>query len=348
MRHDGLFYSSHKLFLVLAMTAGIVFSTVKAYAATAPQAVRQIGNVKGTVVDTNGEPIIGATVKIQGGKTGTITDIDGKFVLANTNGGTRLIVSYIGYKTQEVHISNAPMTITLQENNATLNEIVVIGYGTMRKKDLTGSVVQIRPDKLANENPGTVQDVLRGTPGLNVGYDAGAKGGGSLEIRGQRSVYNEGGHNSPLIILDGMAFYGELSEINPDDIGQIDVLKDASAAAIYGSKAANGVIIITTKNGKQGKPTINVSVNLRPLQNSSYNLPFLNIFLYLYSMKQKLSSPSFADLFLGQRKVKQTFFSQINTVIDWAPIRAIIEVAYTKGYKSTGRPSYDSLVFIQD
>lgn len=270
MRHDGLFYSSHKLFLVLAMTAGIVFSTVKAYAATAPQAVRQIGNVKGTVVDTNGEPIIGATVKIQGGKTGTITDIDGKFVLANTNGGTRLTVSYIGYKTQEVHISNAPMTITLQENNATLNEIVVIGYGTMRKKDLTGSVVQIRPDKLANENPGTVQDVLRGTPGLNVGYDAGAKGGGSLEIRGQRSVYNEGGHNSPLIILDGMAFYGELSEINPDDIGQIDVLKDASAAAIYGSKAANGVIIITTKNGKQGKPTINVSVNLGINTKSDY------------------------------------------------------------------------------
>ena len=91
----------------------------------------------------------------------------------------------------------------------------------------------------------------------------------------------------------------------------------------------------------------NLFYELRPLQNSSYNLPFLNIFLYLYSMKQKLSSPSFADLFLGQRKVKQTFFSQINTVIDWAPIRAIIEVAYTKGYKSTGRPSYDSLVLFK-
>lgn len=96
-----------------------------------------------------------------------------------------------------------------------------------------------------------MQDVLRGTPGLNVGYDASAKGGGSMQIRGQRSVYTDGGHNDPLIILDGMQFYGELSEINPNDIGQIDVLKDASSAAVYGAKAANGVIIITTKKVNQ-------------------------------------------------------------------------------------------------
>ena len=99
-----------------------------------------------------------------------------------------------------------------------LDEVVVIGYGTMRKKDLTGSVTQVRPDALANEAPKTVQDVLRGTAGLNVGFDKSAKGGGSMSIRGQRSVYSDGGHNDPLIILDGMMFYGEFSEINPNDI----------------------------------------------------------------------------------------------------------------------------------
>ena len=110
-------------------------------------------------------------------------------------------------------------------------------YGTMRKKDLTGSVIQVRPDKIANENPKTVQDILRGTPGLAIGYNADAKGGGSMNIRGQRSVYTDGNHNSPLLILDGMMFFGELSEINTDDIGQIDGLKVASAAAVYGAKA---------------------------------------------------------------------------------------------------------------
>ena len=151
---------------------------------------------------------------------------------------------------------------------------MVVGYGTMRKKDLTGSVIQVRPDKIANENPKTVQDILRGTPGLAIGYNADAKGGGSMNIRGQRSVYTDGNHNSPLLILDGMMFYGELSEINPDDIGQIDVLKDASAAAVYGAKAANGVIIITTKKGKRGKPVVNVSTNIGLTQRSAYRERF--------------------------------------------------------------------------
>lgn len=143
-----------------------------------------------------------------------------------------------------------------------LEEVVVVGYGTMRKKDLTGAVSQINPDKLADQNPGTVQNLLRGTAGLDVGISNDAKGGGSLQLRGQNSVYTGGNHNSPLIILDGMDFYGELSEINPADIAQIDVLKDASAAAVYGARAASGVIIVTTKKGKLGKPTINFGVNL--------------------------------------------------------------------------------------
>src|SRR5690606_18475523 len=151
---------------------------------------------------------------------------------------------------------------SLSSGNDALEEVVVVGYGTMRKKDLTGSITQIQADRLANENPKTVQDILRGTPGIRVGYSPSAKGGGDINIRGRRSVYDEGGHNSPLIVLDGMIFYGELSEINPDDIEQIDVLKDASAAAVYGAQSANGVIIVSTKKGKQGKPKINFTSNL--------------------------------------------------------------------------------------
>ncbi|MDL2310003.1 SusC/RagA family TonB-linked outer membrane protein [Parabacteroides sp. OttesenSCG-928-B22] len=216
----------------------------------------------GSVVDEYGEPVIGANVVEKGTTNGTTTDIDGNFSLLITEHAI-LQISYIGYIAQEVAVGGKnKIDITLREDAQTLDEVVVIGYGTIRKKDLTGSVSQIRPDALANEAPKTVQDVLRGTAGLNIGFSNSAKGGGSMSIRGQRSVYTDGGHNDPLIILDGMMFYGELSEINPNDIAQIDVLKDASSAAVYGAKAANGVVIVTTKKGKSEKPVINFSANV--------------------------------------------------------------------------------------
>lgn len=218
--------------------------------------------VKGVVNDAMG-PVIGASVVEKGNTSnGTITDINGNFSLNMSANGT-LVISFIGYKTQEIPIKGKKsFNIQLTEDTEMLDEVVVVGYGTMRKKDLTGSIIQLRPDNVAIENPTSVQDILRGTPGLNVGMSTDAKGGGSLQIRGQRSLYTEGNHNSPLIILDGMMFYGELSEINPDDIGQIDVLKDASSAAVYGAKAANGVIIISTKKGKQGKPMVKFTSNI--------------------------------------------------------------------------------------
>lgn len=226
----------------------------------------------GTVVDTKGESVIGATVKEKGTLKGTITDFNGKFKI-KVNRGAKLLVSYIGYESVTV-TAGKDLQIQIKENADQLGEVVVIGYGTARKKDLTGSVIQVRPESIANENPQTVQDILRGTAGLSVGYNADAKGGGSLQIRGQRSVYTDGSHNSPLLILDGMMFYGELSEINPDDIEQIDILKDASSAAVYGAKAANGVILITTKKGKKGKPTINLTANIGFAQRSAYRNRF--------------------------------------------------------------------------
>lgn len=231
--------------------------------------------ISGTVKDAKTGAIIpGAGVKLKNTNVSTSSDEAGKFTLRVPATGI-LEISYIGFDKQEITLTSSLVyNATLTESSETLEGVVVVGYGTMRKKDLTGSIVQIIPDNIANENPKTVQDILRGTPGLSVGYDASAKGGGSMQLRGQRSVYTGGGHNEPLIVLDGMVFYGELSEINPDDIGQIDVLKDASAAAIYGSRAASGVIIITTKKGKQGKPVINVSSNIGTTVKSEYREVF--------------------------------------------------------------------------
>lgn len=270
MKHINLNESSRKTLFAVTLLAGLGFTPCGAMASPAAQVVQQTSVVKGQVVDATGEPIIGASVKVVGGALGAVTDLDGNFSI-NAKPGAMLEISYIGYKNLQVKATAAPMQITLQEDSETLEEVVVVGYGTMRKKDLTGSVVQIKPEKLADQNPGSVQDLLRGTPGLQIGFDSSAKGSGaSIQLRGQNSLYTKGSHNSPLIILDGMQFNGELSEINPDDIAQIDVLKDASSAAIYGAKAASGVIIITTKKGKVGKPIINVTANFGANTKATY------------------------------------------------------------------------------
>lgn len=271
------FKRNRKAFAALLLCTGLVAvhplaTFAEEDADTVQMMQQQKQSVSGNVKDAVGEPIIGANIREKGNPAnGTITDIDGNFHLQVAKGAV-LEVSFIGYKTTEVTVTpGKPVNVILQDDSAILEEVVVVGYGTMRKKDLTGSVVQINPDKIADQNPASVQDLLRGTPGLQIGYDSSAKGGGaSIQLRGQNSLYTEGSHNSPLIILDGMAFNGELSEINPDDIAQIDVLKDASSAAIYGAKAASGVLIITTKKGKEGKPIINVGVNLAANTKAAY------------------------------------------------------------------------------
>lgn len=217
----------------------------------------------GTVTDVKtSEPLFGVNIVISGTTNGVITDLNGYFSIEAPI-GSLLECSFIGYISKKVKVDDQThLVIALAPEVMNIEEIAVIGYGTMRKKDLTGSIMQIKPEKIADENPKTVQDILRGMPGLNVGFNGSAKGGGSMQIRGQRSIYTDGNHNDPLIILDGMMFYGELSEISPDDISQIDILKDASASAVYGAKAANGVIIITTKKGKTGKPVINLTSSI--------------------------------------------------------------------------------------
>lgn len=262
--------NSFSLFVMRRYVLSLFFLIV-----ISPGVFAQAKVIHGKVIDdqTN-QPLSGVTVAEQNGFSSVITNGKGIFslrVAPNRN----ITVSSVGYITQTVTVGDSTIfEIRIVPETKVLDDIVVVGYGQLRKKDLTGSIAQIVPDRLANENPNTVQDILRGTPGLAVGYDPSAKGGGSMQIRGQRSVYTAGGHNDPLIILDGMIFYGELSEINPDDISQIDVLKDASAAAVYGSRAASGVIIITTKKGKQGKPVVVISANFGATTKSAYRSSF--------------------------------------------------------------------------
>ncbi|GAB3927553.1 SusC/RagA family TonB-linked outer membrane protein [Larkinella terrae] len=213
------------------------------------------------VTQEDNSPIPGVTVVIKGTTIGTNTDVDGKYQLKVNDDNAILVFSAVGYVSQEKPIGNLSiLDVTLASDQKMLNEVVVVGYGTQKKRDLTGAVSQINTTKLENENPNSVQDILRGNvAGLSVGMSPSAKGGGSLLVRGRNSL---NAATSPLLVLDGAIYYGELSDINPNDIETIDVLKDASSAAVFGAKAASGVILITTKKGKEGKPTININTNI--------------------------------------------------------------------------------------
>ena len=212
--------------------------------------------VRGVVTDTKGEPLIGVTVQVEGTSTGTITDMDGNFTLQNVSSTATLEVSYVGMKTQVISLNGrTTVNITLEEDTELLEEVVVIGYQTIRKADLTGSVSVFNPDEMKNTIvTGTVGDALGTLPGVNV-RTAGSPGReGKVEIRGTGTF----GTSTPLYVVDGIVA-GANRDFNFNDIESIQVLKDASAAAIYGSRAGNGVIIITTKQGKEGKMKIDVS-----------------------------------------------------------------------------------------
>ena len=212
---------------------------------------KQTVKVEGTVSDAQG-PLIGATVKEKGSpNNGTVTDIDGAFTLNVTKGAT-LVISYIGYVTQEVS-STGNLNIILKEDSHTMNEVVVIGYGSQRRENVTGSVANIGGEKLNQVAATNAAQALQGrVAGVQMTQTSSQPGSEmQIRIRGQRSL---NASNDPLIVLDGIPFMGNLSDINPSDIKSMDILKDASATAIYGSRGANGVIIITTNKGMQGSP----------------------------------------------------------------------------------------------
>lgn len=218
---------------------------------------KQKEKITGVITDVNGEPLIGATVMVKGTTVGTVTDLDGKFSIDAAK-GDKLQVSYVGYNPQTIAVSNADdVKVALKETDNTLNEVVVIGYGTVKKKDLTGAVASVKGEELASKNTTNISTALQGSiSGLMVRRDNNAPGASasSMHVRGVTTI----GDSSPLIIVDGVQC-DNIDYVNANDVESVSVLKDAAAASIYGSKAAAGVILITTKRGNDSK--ISISYN---------------------------------------------------------------------------------------
>ncbi len=235
---------------------------------------QQTREITGNVKDASGEPIIGANVIIKGTATGTITGIDGDFKLPVDSKEVTLEISFIGYLSQSIKVTNsAPLNIILKEDNQALEEVVVVGYGVQRKSDLTGSVASVS-SKTLESRPQTnlIQSLQGSVPGLNISITGSDAEGASTQtsIRGNNSISAD---NKPLIILDGIPFDGPWSEINPNDIESIEILKDASSAAIYGARGSNGVILITSKRGEKGSLTVSYDTYLTI--DSPINIPHM-------------------------------------------------------------------------
>lgn len=214
--------------------------------------------VSGTVVSkSDGLPVIGATVLELGTTNGTITDFDGKFSLS-VKKGAEVVISYVGFKSQTLK-ANGVLNVVLEEDSEMLEEVVVTGYTTQRKADLTGAVSMVSMDDISKQNENNPMKALQGrVPGMNITSDGNPSGSTTIRIRGIGTLNN----NDPLYIIDGVPTKGGMHELNGNDIESIQVLKDAASASIYGSRAANGVIIITTKKGKEGQLKINFDASV--------------------------------------------------------------------------------------
>lgn len=248
--------------LSLSVTLAMPFpSTIQAnelfnYSAI-QQSITQVRKIKGVVVDEAGEPLIGVSILVKGSTAGAITDLDGNFSLDVSESSKTLIVSYIGYKTQEIAIgTNKQFSVKLVTDTQALDEVVVIGYGTVKKRDLTGAITSVKNEDITLTPSANPMQALQGkVAGLDITKSSGQAGSGvTMQLRGKRSFEAS---SNPTFIIDGMP--GDYSTLNPNDIQSIEVLKDASSTAVYGSAGSNGVIIITTKAGNVGKVNINVN-----------------------------------------------------------------------------------------
>ena len=255
---DFCFHLNRKVMAVLALTLLFAFP-----------ALAQKITVRGTVTDELGDALIGATVMEKGTSNGTAADFDGNFTLS-VNPDATLVVSYVGYDPVEVPVNGrSQINVVMKENAEMLGEVMVIGYGTVKKSDATGSVAVVKPDEIEAGISTSAQDLLVGaSPGVVVTTDGGnPTGGATIRIRGGSSL---SASNDPLIVIDGVPLTNQsqggsmspLTMVNPNDIESMTILKDASATAIYGSRASNGVIIITTKKGRGGRPQVNVSASM--------------------------------------------------------------------------------------
>lgn len=285
------FHLNRKLWVMMAMLLAL----------SLPGFAQKI-TVHGYVDDELGEPLIGATVMEKGTSNGTATDIDGKFTL-NVEPNATIVVSYIGYDPVEVAVNGqTDIKVTMKENATMLAETVVIGYGSVKKSDATGSVSVIKPDEIEAGISTSAQDLLVGaSPGVVVTTDGGSPtGNASIRIRGGSSL---SASNDPLIVIDGVPMTNQsnggnmnaLTMINPNDIESMTVLKDASATAIYGSRASNGVIIVTTKKGKAGKPVVNLTASMS-VNTARKTLNVMNSGEFADFVKNNLGESSIAQL----------------------------------------------------
>ncbi len=212
----------------------------------------------GKVTDAEGNPLENVSVLLKGTSIGTTSDRNGNYQLSATKpSGNILVFSYVGFTDKEITQSQGnTINVQLEKSSQSLDAVVVVGYGTQRRKDVTGSIVSIDKQRLENLPNSNFAQALQGSlPGVSINTNGGGAEGNNvgITIRGQKSI---NGSRGPLIILDGIPYQGSISDINPSDIGSIDILKDASASAIYGARSANGVILLTTKKGNSGKPAI--------------------------------------------------------------------------------------------
>lgn len=244
------------MLLFLGSICGGVANASPVEKATSIQSVQQDGVCSGVVKDA-ADVVIGASVVVKGTTNGTITDFDGKFSLPNVKKGDVIQISFVGYKTQEIVWNGRPMSVTLLEDTETLDEVVVVGYGTQKKVNVTGAVAAVDGKVLESRPITNIGQGLQGVvPNLNVTVSGAPGQGSSFNVRGTTSI--NGG--SPLVLVDNVQMDANL--VNPDDIASISVLKDAASAAIYGARAAYGVILITTKSGsKNTKPQISFSAS---------------------------------------------------------------------------------------
>ena len=269
-------------------------STATASGANSFATTQQAGICKGLVKDATGESVIGASVVVKGTTNGTITDFDGNFSLDGIKKGDVIVISYVGYQTQEIKWNGSPLNVILKEDSKTLSEVVVGGYGTQKKANLSGSVAMVDSKELENRPIQNVSSGLQGLmPGVAITGTNGAPGqdAGKIRVRGIGTL-NEAG---PYILVDGIET-GTLSAVDPNDIESISVLKDAASAAIYGSKAANGVVLITTKRGKTGQTKISYSGYLS-FQNATNMIERMGSYEYASLLNQALEAEGMSKRF---------------------------------------------------
>lgn len=269
-------------------------STATASGANSFATTQQAGICKGLVKDATGESVIGASVVVKGTTNGTITDFDGNFSLDGIKKGDVIVISYVGYQIQEIKWNGSPLNVILKEDSKTLSEVVVVGYGTQKKANLSGSVAMVDSKELENRPIQNVSSGLQGLmPGVAITGTNGAPGqdAGKIRVRGIGTL-NEAG---PYILVDGIET-GTLSAVDPNDIESISVLKDAASAAIYGSKAANGVVLITTKRGKTGQTKISYSGYLS-FQNATNMIERMGSYEYASLLNQALEAEGMSKRF---------------------------------------------------